>query len=336
MSSTTKLVTIFPRQKHGGPLSFTNNFIKALKKYGITINQALHPNDIGPILLINGTRKLFSLLKCKLKRRRIVLRLGSPENLQRHLDIKLSIKFKSGLIQILLIFLRKYIANAVIYQSSYVKEEWLILAGPRNNEHVIYNGVDTNFFAPSSQQRENIILSVEGSQGNDPFDIVINLHNELIKNQIDFQILMLGKPHLNIKDKVTDYNRIEFVGEVSKENLLDYYRRAKCYLLTDYLGAGCPNALLEAMACGCIPLAFQSGPVSEMYSNGIHGFLVKDTAKISAGEHFSNYQIMAKDVVDIFTKHERKSHASRKLAVKKYNLDIMRNAYAEVLWPLNK
>lgn len=333
MPLTTKLVTIFPHQKHGGPLSFSNNLIKSVKGYGINVNQELTPNDNGPILLINGTRKILPLLKCKHNGRRIVLRLGSPENLHSHLNVNLSIKCKGYLIQKLLIFLRKYVADAVIYQSKYVKKEWHLLAGAIKNEHVIYNGVDTAFYAPSTHHRENIILSVEGSQGNDPFDIAINLHDELIKKHNNFRILMIGKPCLEITSKVKKCKQIEFIGEVSKEKLQEYYRKSKCYLLTDYLGAGCPNALLEAIASGCVPLAFNTGPVSEMYLNKTHGHLINDTAHILSGEFFSNYQHMAESAIEILTNSDDKSQACRELAANKYNLDFMRDEYLKILWP---
>lgn len=328
-----KQITIFPLPKHGGPLSFTKNLIKSIAGSGINISHNLKYKDNHPILLINGTRHMLSLLKCKMRGRRIVLRLGSPENLPSYLNFSWPIILKEYLIIKLLIFLRGTIADAVVYQSIHVKNEWNKLAVTKKREHIIYNGVNTSFFSPKTRKRENIILSVEGSQGADPFDIVINLHNELLKSGIDFKIIMLGKPCFNINKRVEKYERIIFLGEVSKSELQAYYRKSKCYLLTDYLGAGCPNALLEAIASGCVPLAFHKGPASEIFKNSVHGYLIDDTAKITKGEKISEFTLLAKKATNILQQHIIKSDACRQLAVEKYNLDTMRDKYLDVLFP---
>jgi glycosyltransferase involved in cell wall biosynthesis len=67
--------------------------------------------------------------------------------------------------------------------------------------------------------------------------------------------------------------RVEFLGWVKGERLLDAYDRADVFLLPSHT-EGMPNALLEAMAAGLPVVASAVGGVPEVMTDGENGFLV--------------------------------------------------------------
>lgn len=78
-------------------------------------------------------------------------------------------------------------------------------------------------------------------------------------------------------------DRVKLPGNVS--NPLKYFSQADLFVLSSHV-EGMPNALVEAIMCGCTPVATdcQTGP-RELLHNGKYGYLVKvgDPASIAEG-----------------------------------------------------
>ncbi len=70
---------------------------------------------------------------------------------------------------------------------------------------------------------------------------------------------------LGLQEKVT------FMGLRNRVELLELYNLSDVFALTSY-SEGLPRVLIEAMACGCIPVATDVGSVSALVTNGCNGF----------------------------------------------------------------
>ena len=92
------------------------------------------------MLLINGSKDIYSLIKYKIKGVKITQRLGSPIVLQNYLDSSFITRFRYKIVTLYLNFIRKYLANSIIYQSNFVKALWENEYGKVRNCKVIYNG----------------------------------------------------------------------------------------------------------------------------------------------------------------------------------------------------
>ncbi len=69
---------------------------------------------------------------------------------------------------------------------------------------------------------------------------------------VRFTIVGLSK-EAQEKIKEISTSNVELVGMVSQEELISYYQRAKVYCQLS-MREGLPNALCEAMLCGCVPV----------------------------------------------------------------------------------
>ncbi len=69
-----------------------------------------------------------------------------------------------------------------------------------------------------------------------------------------------------------------FVGEVANEELALWYNAADCFCLSSR-SEGCPNVLLEALACGCPVVATDVGAVKEVVNSPALGVVVPNSSE---------------------------------------------------------
>jgi glycosyltransferase involved in cell wall biosynthesis len=67
---------------------------------------------------------------------------------------------------------------------------------------------------------------------------------------------------------------VVFLGQRNKQELLELYNLSDVFALASY-SEGLPRVLLEAMACGCVPVATNVGSVGSLISDGITGFIIE-------------------------------------------------------------
>lgn len=68
---------------------------------------------------------------------------------------------------------------------------------------------------------------------------------------------------------------VQFVGEVSPEEVTEYLLRGKVFVLPSIRGEGLPNAVLEAMAVGLPVIVTDTGGVADAVNDGHTGFVVE-------------------------------------------------------------
>lgn len=141
---------------------------------------------------------------------------------------------------------------------------------------VIHNGIDCNYFCPSSDreklksslglQNKRIVLSVGRLHPlKDPFTLVDAF--EKVSEKVDNVVLVVvGRGELEKEMKgICRKKQIKalFMGNVYGSDLLSLYQIADVFAFTS-LGDSLANVLAEAMACKCPCVASNAGSNSEM------------------------------------------------------------------------
>lgn len=143
--------------------------------------------------------------------------------------------------------------------------------------NVIYNGVDQTIFKPVSRkekavirehlnlpQNKRIFLSVGFlSKTKDPFTVIKGfLKSEFSQNSV---LVLVGNGSLQQKcvQLAAGNNNVYIIGSV--ENVKDYFGAADIFV-SGSLTEGCPNAVMEAMACG-LPMILSDIPAHQELLN---------------------------------------------------------------------
>jgi len=160
---------------------------------------------------------------------------------------------------------------------------------------VIHNSIDINTFTPDPNRSRDYLLFVgrmskaKDEQGNflDPKGVQ---HAIVVAEKMGERLKIVGnvedpkfyeiliKPHLS--------DKIEFVGEVSKEQkltreqMVGLYQGAKAFLNPINWEEPFGLVMAEALACGTPVVAFDRGAVSEIVTNGKVGYVVDPTKGI--------------------------------------------------------
>lgn len=178
-------------------------------------------------------------------------------------------------------------ADRLIVNSYFSKEQFLSAYGVIGK--VIYPGVDTKVFKPSSaNKRENYILSIGIYHVAKAHDLVINALALLPKNKRPLlKILGFGKSEIAEKeflylkklgDSLTLEKNIKFERDFFGNNMVDYYQKAYLTIATHFLEPF-GFAPVESMACGTPVIAVKEGGFRETIQHGETGLLVERDPK---------------------------------------------------------
>ena len=133
-------------------------------------------------------------------------------------------------------------------------------------------------------KKENIILVVcriTNPQKN--LTDFIDIWDEFSKKKPDWKAIIVGdgesREYIEKYVKHKGVKRLQFEG--NKENVKDYYGKAKIFCMTSSY-EGWPMVLMENMAFGCVPMAFDTfEALHEIIDDGTDGFIIppfdKDT-----------------------------------------------------------
>lgn len=313
------------KKNYGGPGTFINNFTNWLEKLNIQYS-FLHNFEHKNILVISSTKKIFSLFYLKLKGKKIIQRLDGYLWDHKY-SPRYKIKIKYFLINVIMNFIRKYLANVVIYQSNYLKKSWSQKYGVIKNSRVIYNATDRSFFLSKKKKANSYkIVCVEGTVQNNFYtkNIIKALSIFVKKNKKISSLDIYGNYSKNFKNFFYQNYKLNFFGALPKNKISKIYLRHKVIFFTLEQYPACPNSVIEALASGTLVTGFDNGSLKEMIED--KNFLIN----FENLEKFNNFyyilNVIEKKLNYLINNNETLIHRLPKIA-KKFRPDLMGNSY---------
>jgi glycosyltransferase involved in cell wall biosynthesis len=192
------------------------------------------------------------------------------------------------------------------------------------NSTLINNGRSTPVASIHIEDIKNEISSLKKSVNDKVFihvgrcsdeknqKMLITVFNKLAETGYSFILLIIGPNFDNSLGRnlqlMADSSRIFFMGP--KTNVIDYFMCSDAFCLTS-LHEGMPITLIEAFACGCVPIITPVSGAIDIIKDGENGFLSPD---------FSEDSYLNK--VNVFFKDNRKIQKSNLLRVYQENFSI--------------
>ena len=145
---------------------------------------------------------------------------------------------------------------------------------------VLPNVIDMNKYHDFNKIREYDIISVSSLDKNKNLSLLIKaialikspkkIKALIVGDGPEFQNLIDESKALGIKEN------IHFTGWVKNDDKkIEFYNNSKIFVLCSK-GEGFPLALLEGMACGCVPVITDVGDITDVVTSSINGYIIKD------------------------------------------------------------
>lgn len=248
---------------YGGPGSFQSRFIRSLKKEDVNHSiKKINPKMNNCLLLVAGTKNIFLLLFYKLKKIKIIQRLDGLNSQHRIESKNLWEYFLKEIRLKLLLFIRKYFADKIIYQSEFVKKTWQQYDYLNKPSIVINNGSSKQNLKKVNKKIVDIndlkLVAVEGELN---FEVMYHILDQLSDINID----VYGNYDLERASKIK--GKVKFKGAVNREEILTVLPSYDAYISLEILPP-CPNSVIEAMSFGLPILGFSTGALYELAKDG--------------------------------------------------------------------
>lgn len=162
--------------------------------------------------------------------------------------------------------------DKILAVSEFSKRE-ILQVDPSLNISVIYNAVDIKRFCPMDGPRKSILtvgyISSRQHVKLKGIDILCNVSRRF--PELKFLIIGVHRECIPYLKKISSKN-VEILPVLSNDEIIPYYQNASIYCQLSWRESF-GVALVEAMACGCIPIATNRGALPEVI--GKCGYLVE-------------------------------------------------------------
>jgi glycosyltransferase involved in cell wall biosynthesis len=323
----------------GGMVSFKHKLSAGLLQRGFEVSIDLAGEAPRAVLIIGGTRELAALWRLKRKGVRLVQRLDGINWIQRKRRTGLKHFLRAETSNLLQSGIRRHLAERIVYQSAFAQSWWEDWYGvPAAATYMIHNGVDLKTYTPDGSherpQGRYRLLVVEGSLDGGyelGLENAVALAEELNQtHRLPMELMVVGKASPGLMAEWDRRSRVPIVwaGSVAREAIPALDRSAHLLYAAD-LHPACPNAVIEALACGLPVAAFETGALRELVPPG---------AGCIAPYGSDPWQIGKPDIpglavlaVPILTNPEPYRLAARAQAEKAFDLEGMVEKYLHVL-----
>ena len=188
-------------------------------------------------------------------------------------------------------------ASAVVALSPELADLVVNIGVERHKVRVILNGVDTGSFhqLDKIETRKKLGLPLDKkllvavgrlTEAKGHQHIIQSLPTLAFQHDVELHIIGGINPESDysssLKEQVAKLglSNVFFHNGMPHEQLLYWYNAADLFCLASH-GEGCPNVVLEAMACGTPVVVTDVGAITDIVESGSDGFIVKDLALLS-------------------------------------------------------
>jgi glycosyltransferase involved in cell wall biosynthesis len=330
-------ICIVPRVEGlGGVTSFRLKFEQGLDARGIKVtNNLSEPSDT--ILVLGGTKNLLPLWRARRRGQRIVQRLDGINWVHRARWAGLRYTMRAIYGNANLSFIRRRLADRVIYQSQFIKDWWEDWYRPaRVPSSVIINGVDLERYTPNGLHERPTghyrLLIVEGSLTgalNSGLFHAAELADRL-SHQYKIELCIVGQVDRRTKNRLQRYTtiRVRFLDTIPREQI-PWIMRSSHLLFSAEVNPPCPNSVIEALACGLPVVGFDTGSLAEIVQ-GDAGRL----APYGANQwklRKPDISALANAAMEVLEDEPRFRGSAREQAESKLGLDQMVDEYLKML-----
>lgn len=321
-----------------GPANFQRRLEEGLSRHGIEVSYDLHDLPYDAILVIGATRKLLDLWQMHRRGVPIVQRLNGLNWIHRHVGTGWRHYLRAELNNLLLRTIRSGLADHVVYQSNFAQGWWDRVYGKAAVESsVVYNAVPLDIYTPNGAQDRPqdrmVVVMVEGNLSGG-YEVGLEMGVELARRLQQHHDL---KVELHIAGNATEEVRsrwdpsmhpfVQWLGLVPIEKI-PFLDRSAHLLYSSDPNPACPNAVIEALACGLPVVAFDTGALPEIVS--------KDAGKLAkyGGDPWSlekpDMDALVDAATEVLKDQSRFREGARARAVEQFGLDRMVEGYLQV------
>jgi glycosyltransferase involved in cell wall biosynthesis len=263
----------------GGTASFQAKLIDGLNTRGVDHTFDLTDPGNTAILVIGGTRQLWRLWRANKRGVRVVQRLNGINWMHRIKKTSVPFFIRSEINNHLIAFIRRSLADHIVYQSAFCRGWWNKRFGERPiSDQVTHNGVDLNSYSPTGPgtppEGHYRILLVEGrlvgayAWG---LHMAVKLAETVrTAHQLPVELMVVGEVSDDLKAQAHTRAPNLWItwGDVVPREDIPAIDRSAHVLLSADLNAACPNSVIEALACGLPVLAYDTGALAELVQDG--------------------------------------------------------------------
>ena len=170
------------------------------------------------------------------------------------------------------------------------------------------SSTDTSFFKPLNSKlilkekwgidpESKVFLTVCRLDKNKGVDVLLKSIGALRTNDVKLIVVGDGVERNALEELSFGWglkDKVVFLGQRCKAELLELYNLSDFFVLASF-AEGLPRVLLEAMACGCIPIVTDVGSVSAVVNDRDNGFMIEPGNYLQLAEKADKVLSMPKE-----------------------------------------
>ncbi len=209
---------------------------------------------------------------------------------------------------------------------------------PADKVATIYNGVDLSRYAPRPPAGPGPVFRILYAGRLSDLDkgvlLLPPMLEQVVRDAPAVELLVAGEgpDEKALREAFARREldpRVRMLGAIDHAGIDRHFYEADCFVLPSRL-EGCPNAMMEAMAAGCVPVAAGiRGSVDRIVEDGISGLLFR----VGDAGRFADQVLRLHGDRDLW---QRLSRAGRKRIEDRFTVDRMAGAYAALFGDMLK
>jgi len=220
-------------------------------------------------------------------------------------------------------FLDRLVKNVIYRNSDLVFASSWSLKDRIEKEHhrnviVVPSSADPSFFKPLNSRAllrqkwriepwKRVVLTVCRLDKNKGVDILMNSIKLLNSNDVDLLVVGEGEERKSLEKLSASLGmqkNVAFLGFRERGELLELYNLADLFALASY-SEGLPRVLIEAMACGCVPVVTSVGSTAKVVVDGFNGFTVRAGDYEEFAEKINNILLLPEEKLKMMRSRAR-------------------------------